>query len=653
MDVVAIFKRVRAMSQPRKRFRALPGTTMRRLRNTPNYLFLLWRWSAWLYALTIIIGYRPDFISPMTFRIGLILLAVTLIQTLLATLYAPVFQVFFPRLPRFSAMRPSGQRQRRRTLAQDEEADILTPFASTSNTDWTVALYVVDIIICGLVVYFSGPNGGSPFFGDSSPFYRYGMSAALAAAFAYRYKGAIAASIGYDLFIIFAMIVKAPGSPSYTPNVVDIAGSLFDTPLVAIIAAAFASLLASYAQSKRREQDNTRRERALVRVGETLVKGASDRRHLLEQSITPLRQGGHFQRLMIALVNITSSDEANKDVPVEPIVCVEADTHSEALPDDTEALTQKILQTGHKLDTFELLDDGSGYGIARLYLPLYKEGQIQLILGAENIRQTPYGEKQTEFLAITGAQLLVALDNIRLTEQTIELNAAAERSRIAREIHDGIAQLVYMMSLNTETCATQAHRIAEASEEDAELVTPLANRLDTLVTVSKQALWETRNYMFNLKPLMSGSTNLTQMLTNQLREFQAITSLPTHLEVDVTEEALNGDQKRVRRYAQVGAAVFRIVQEALTNAYKHADATQLWVNLHLSSQQVGVEICDDGHGMQSAYYSYDLTDNGTRQRIYSGHGMRGMRERAEELGGTFDITPQSEGGVKVQVSIPI
>jgi len=653
MDTLATLKKVRAMSQRKTRFRALPGTTTRRLRNTPNYLFLLWRWGAWFYALTIIVGYRPDFISPTTFRIGLILLVVTLIQTLLATLYAPVFQVFFPRLPRFSALRPSQHVQRQRTLAQDEEVDILTPFASTPDADWTIALYVVDVIVCGLAVYFSGPNGGSPYFGDSSPFYRYGMSAALAAAFAYRYKGAIAASLGYDLFIVFAMIVKAPGSPHYVPNVVDIVGSLYDTPLVAIIAAAFASLLASYAQSKRREQDNTRRERALVRVGETLVKGASDRQHLLQQSVTPMRQGGHFQRLMIALVNVTSSDETNKETPVEPIVCVEADTHNETLPDDTEALTQKVLQSGQRLDTFELLDDKSGYGIARLYLPLYKEGQIQLILGAENIRQTPYGEKQEEFLAITGAQLLVALDNIRLTEQTIELNAAAERSRIAREIHDGIAQLVYMMSLNTETCATQAHRIAEASEEDAELVTPLADRLDTLVTVSKQALWETRNYMFNLKPLMSGTINLTQMLSNQLREFQAITSLPTHLEIDGVEEVLNGDQRRARRYAQVGAAVFRIVQEALTNAYKHADATQLWVNLHLSPQHVTVEICDDGHGMQSVYYSYDLMDNGERQRIYSGHGMRGMRERAEELGGTFDIAPLPEGGVRVHVQIPV
>ncbi len=641
------------MTQPRKRLRTLSGTTVRRIRNTPNYLFLMWRWCTWFYAAIIIFTFRPPIYTPTTVKVGFILLAVTFVQSLFVTLYAPVFQVFFPFLPRFGGLRPTDQTLRRR--AQDDNDEILTPLASTPNKYFTMAIYALDVIVCGLVVYLSGPNGGEPYFGVGSPFHRYALSAALAASFAYGYPGAIASSIGLDLFIVFALLVPAPTTPLHikAPNILDITGSLFDTPLVAIIAAAFAGILVSYAQSKRREQDNTRRQRALVRVSETLAKGATTRELLLQQSVTPMRRGGHFQRLMIALVNMQSSDEANKDTPIDPIVCVEVDTHSDTLPDDTEALMQQVMHSGQQLSTFEPLHDESGYGIARLYLPLYKNGQIQLVLGAENVRQTPYGEKQEEFLAITGAQLLVALDNIRLTEETIELNATAERSRIAREIHDGIAQLVYMMSLNAETCATQAHRMAEASEEDAELLMPLAKRMDTLVTVSKQALWETRNYMFNLKPLMSGSTNLTQMLTNQVREFQAISSLPTHFEVVGVEMSYNGDQKRVRRYAQVGAAVFRIVQEALTNAYKHADATQLWVQLQLTPEQVAVEISDDGQGIQSAYYSYDLTNNGDRQRIYSGHGMRGMRERAEELGGTFDVAPLPDGGVKVHVQIPV
>src|SRR6266566_680376 len=153
-----------------------------------------------------------------------------------------------------------------------------------------------------------------------------------------------------------------------------------------------------------------------------------------------------------------------------------------------------------------------------------------------------------------------------------------------------------MLSLSSETCVALLRRIADTSTEEALMLAPVAERLDKLVTISKQALWETRHYMFTLKPLMSGSTTLTQMLTNQLREFEAISGLPAHLEV---------------------------------------------------------EISDDGKGLHTAPHAYGLQANGERERIYSGHGMRGMRERAEELGGTFEIRQAPAGGTIVLARIPI
>jgi signal transduction histidine kinase len=252
-----------------------------------------------------------------------------------------------------------------------------------------------------------------------------------------------------------------------------------------------------------------------------------------------------------------------------------------------------------------------------------------------------------------GAQLLVALENIHLTEQTIQLAASAERGRIAREIHDGVAQLIYMLSINAETCATQAHRMAEASDEDGELLTPLAEHLDRQVTISKQALWETRNYMFSLRPLMTGSTTLTQMLRNQLREFETISSLPVRLEVVGSETSSEEGQHKASHQAQVGTAIFRIVQEALTNAYKHAEATELLVCLCYKVDGIEVVIADNGHGLLSANDSSNLANQGERQRIYSGHGLNGMRERASELGGTLTITQSPAGGVQVQAWIPV
>ena len=210
-----------------------------------------------------------------------------------------------------------------------------------------------------------------------------------------------------------------------------------------------------------------------------------------------------------------------------------------------------------------------------------------------------------------------------------------------------------MLSLQAETCEAQAQRIAEASEEDANLIMPLAQRLGKLVTLSKQALWETRTYMFSLKPLMSGTTTLAEMLTNQLREFEAISDLKTSLKIEGIEQALSGNHRHARRYAQIGTALFRIVQEALTNAYKHAEATQIQVRLHFKPDSIAVEVSDNGRGLPASNSSHDLPTNGSHERIYSGHGLDGMRDRAREMGGTFEVLSQPASGMTVQVCLPL
>ncbi len=636
------------MHQQKRTFQGIPNTTLRRLRNTPSYFFLIWRWSMWVYALIVTLGYPPVSTNPTFFRTALILLIITFLQTLIVTLYAPVFQILLPGmgiLRRF--------RRRSRPPVEDDEIDIFTPLAQTRNRYWDIFIHGLDVLICGLALYYAGPMGDPPF-GAGSPFYRYGMSTAFAAALAYRYVGGLAAALGYDLFAVLGMVFPAPGAPHHPTNTIDVVGSLIDTPVAALLAAYLSSLLTSYARNKREIQNNVRRQKALRDVAETIVREADDKQRLLQKSAEQICQGGHFHRLILVNIGNTTDEKNDKSLQPEIDTCIEINLPASGLPERNELLLQQVIQSGQKLMTFESFNRGAnkGYGHARLYLPLFKDGQVQMVLGAENWKQTPFDSKAEVFLTIAGAQLLVALEKIRLTEQMIQLAATAERGRIAREIHDGIAQLIYMLSLTTETCATQAHRLAEASEEDAELLTPLAERLDRLVTISKQALWETRNYMFTLKPLMSGTTTLAQMLENQLREFEAISNLPAQLEVTGSEMEIPGDRRNTRKLAEVGSAIFRIVQEALTNAYKHAEATQLHVCLRYETDGIAVEISDNGHGLQTDNYSYDLSMDNEHQRIYSGHGLRGMRERAEELGGTFEITQIPGNGITIQVWIP-
>ena len=666
------------MGQARKTFKAIPQATLRRLRNTPGYIFILWRWVAWLYALIWLISIHAQ-PNP---NLAILLLGITLLQTLVVTLYAPVFQIFLPGLPGMRKAHRRGQQQqqrriwgrrRPRPLAADEEADIRTPFASTRNPYWDIGIYGLDVVICGLVTYYGGLFG-SPHFGDGSPFYRFGISTALAAAFTYRYRGGLAAALGYEFFILLGAFFPPPGAHPFPLNAIDLGGSLIDAPLVAIIAAYLATLLESYTRSKRREQDNARNQRALRRVGETLVEGASDRQHLLQRSAEEIRKGGHFERLVIGLLSNAADEEDSKSSQPQIETSVESSIAEAASSlernvvaplagarptavssDETRTLLEQVTQSREKLITFEPPheeESEDAHGIARLYLPLFKEGQVYMVLGAESRRSTPFEEKQLEFLSIAGAQLLVALENMRLTEQTAELAAAAERGRIAREIHDGVAQLTYMLSLNAETCAALAHRIADTFEDEEQIFIPLTERLDKQVTISKEALWETRHYMFTLKPLIRGTSTLTEMLTNQLREFEAISGLPVRLEVEGSEEMPNGDRRRTHKTAQAGTAIFRITQEALTNAYKYAEATQIQVHLRHLQRYVEVEICDNGKGLDPTLDDHDPMAKAERQRIYSGHGMGGMRERAEELGGSFEVTRVPTGGLSVRARIP-
>ncbi|MEO8953785.1 MAG: ATP-binding protein [Ktedonobacteraceae bacterium] len=660
------------MRQSSKTLKAIPQTTLRRLRNTPSYFFLLWRWVSWLFALIWIVSIqgRPNL------PLATLLLVITFLQTLVVTLYAPIFKIFLPTFPGIKNMRQPGQlvvaeqrkfwQLRRRPLAADEEGDILTPLARTHNPNWDIAIYSLDVVICGMVTYFGG-YFGIPHFGSSSPFYRYGISTALAAALSYRYRGGLAAALGYDLFILLGAFFPPPGTIPYPLLARDLAGSLLDAPVIAILAAYLASLLQSYTRSRRREQDNVRLQKALRHVSETLVTGARDRQSLLQYSAEQMRKGGHFERLLLGLVRAKSEDDVSNAQRFELDICVEAGFVDPSWPDKSRSFMEQVMQTGETYSDFEHLrteTNEDSYGMSRLYLPIFLDGQLYLIIGVESTRRTPFESKQEEFLNTTGPQLVVALENMRLTEQTAELAAEAERGRIARDIHDGVAQLVYMLSLNTETCAALAHRIAEASEdeEDKEVLDPLAQRLDTLVTISKQALWETRNYMFTLKPLISGTSTLTQMLTNQVREFETISGLPVRLEVVGSEEDIHnngnhGHNGNTHTTALVGTAIFRITQEALTNAYKHAEATQLHVQLRHLPQAIEVEICDNGKGLMTSGLTLrepgsNLTLPGEQPRIYSGHGMRGMRERATELGGTFEITTMPDGGVSVKARLP-
>jgi signal transduction histidine kinase len=224
-------------------------------------------------------------------------------------------------------------------------------------------------------------------------------------------------------------------------------------------------------------------------------------------------------------------------------------------------------------------------------------------------------------------RLRVELANARAeaAEEVARRQSNEERLRIARELHDIIGH-------SLGTIAVQAGVGRHLMETDAEKA---AEALDNIAKISRDSLDEVRSVVAALRddePSYRPAPGLADLpeLVDTVRS--------TGLSVDLT---LPDDLDAVPR--QTGAAVYRITREALTNTVRHAHASKASVRVNHRDGRVEVEIHDDGSG----------SGNGREPSHGTGHGITGMRERAEALGGSLSAGPASDGGFLVTVSLPV
>ncbi|MBI3927841.1 MAG: sensor histidine kinase [Armatimonadetes bacterium] len=198
-----------------------------------------------------------------------------------------------------------------------------------------------------------------------------------------------------------------------------------------------------------------------------------------------------------------------------------------------------------------------------------------------------------------------------------QLAAQEERNRLARDMHDGVAQTLFMLTLSLEACAEIAGR--QGSEK-------LKTRLEGLVGVSRQALWEIRNSMYDLGPLLEEGP-LSQTLDRLFREFQTVSQIPV-------EVSYSGDEPVLSKEQRVG--VYRILQESLANACKHSRACRVRVELGFGPDRVRLVVEDDGQGFEPASVS-------------RGRGLGNLASRAHELGGELEIRSHPGEGTRIEL----
>jgi len=247
------------------------------------------------------------------------------------------------------------------------------------------------------------------------------------------------------------------------------------------------------------------------------------------------------------------------------------------------------------------------------------------VLGALLItdrRSTAFSPRQIEMLRTIANQIALLVDHER-TLLSLEYQAVIqERSRLAREIHDGLAQTLAFLKLQSAQMQTALGR------NDLQ-------RLDQLLKQNHAALTETyqdvRQAIDNLRQTpQAGLTNWIEMLAS---DFSAGSGLPVRRTFAPLPWQVS---------PEIEAQLIRIVQESLNNIRKHAHARQVWINVREWNDELVIEIGDDGQG----FAPEDLP-------MLSQYGLRGMRERAELIGADFQITSQPQHGTVVRLQIPV
>ncbi len=259
---------------------------------------------------------------------------------------------------------------------------------------------------------------------------------------------------------------------------------------------------------------------------------------------------------------------------------------------------------------------------SELAVPLKTKETVIGVLDVQSERINAFDEQDLTVLQSLARQAAVAIENARLYQQAHQLAVMEERNRLARDLHDSVTQSLYGVTLFAEA----AGRLLRAGAIDQ-----ASDHLYELQQTAQEALQEMRLLIFELRPSVLSESGLATALQARLESVEGRTGLETTFRVE-------GEEQRLPPEIEEG--LYRIAQEALNNALKHAQARCITVYLCQIQPTVVLEIADDGLGFDPSV---------ARQK--GGLGLQGMEERAAQLGATLSLHSRPGAGTRVRVEV--
>jgi PAS domain S-box-containing protein len=258
-------------------------------------------------------------------------------------------------------------------------------------------------------------------------------------------------------------------------------------------------------------------------------------------------------------------------------------------------------------------------------------GEVRTVIGTTSVLPTPNGDVDGFVTVVVDLTEQVASEEAR-NELAAELAMAeqSERNRLAEQLHDGPVQQLSALSMRLGA-ALERFETAQHSVERTDVV-PFLQRAESIVV---DTINDLRTLMFRLSPADLEDIGLGRALHNRAQRIFEGTDVNIVLESDRIPALSPG----------AAATLFRLGQEAIVNAHKHARASTLKVSLSLevATELLSLEVTDDGVGADARQYEHDVP----------GHlGLNLIRDRARQLGGTVNIVGSAGQGTSVCIQVP-
>jgi signal transduction histidine kinase len=309
-----------------------------------------------------------------------------------------------------------------------------------------------------------------------------------------------------------------------------------------------------------------------------------------------------------------------------------------------EGILAKIVEEGEPVLTNSVTQDpelGCIIGLSQcksvFCLPMRSGYNVYGVMIFGHTSPNYFTRERCDVLGIVSRQAVIAIQNARLyqdladeKERMVEVQEEA-RKKLARDLHDGPTQSVAAMAMRVSLAKRMIERDPKAAMDE----------LDKIEDLARRTTKEIRHMLFTLRPLVLESQGLTAALTANAEKMKETYKQDVIIQVD----------EKLASQLEMGKSgvIFYIVEEAINNARKHAQAPHIWVRLNPLSQQPDIaylEISDDGVGfdVEAVNKSYDKRGS---------LGMVNLRERTELVNGLLNIDSAPGKGAKIQVYIPL